>query len=220
MTDRRFPTPFVVVAGVLIVVAAIVIVVLVQRNGGDAVAATTIPTTTTTQTTITTTTTAPATTTTTTTMPTTTTAPTTTTTAPTTTLAPFDGTLADKHCGGGGFPTAGTITDVRFAEHDGYTRIVFDFSGDPPACFTTYSSPTTIDVTMWAVTGAPPYAAGIFDGSGTKAIGVGSVTAIHDLGMGAGSGEWTFTISLATSDRTYRVSTLDGPARLVIDIQD
>ena len=154
----------------------------------------------------------------------TTTAASTTTAAPTTTLAPtttiaFAGNLDDKNCDvADSVPEAGTITAVRFAQHPGFTRVVFDFDGAVPACFVEQLDPTTIAVTVWAVAGDPPYADGVFDGTGTLAAGTEQVVAVSDAGMGAGSGEWVFHIVTISPDRPFTIQTLVGPSRLAIDI--
>ncbi|MBI5158391.1 MAG: hypothetical protein HZA58_10350 [Acidimicrobiia bacterium] len=204
-----------VVAAALGVLAAIGIVLLFMVLSGDGETELTAATTTTsTTTTIVTTTEA-----TTTTAATTTTEATTTTAATTTTTeAPFFGDLEAKNCDATGSPNAGTITDVRFAEHDGFTRIVFDFSGEVPGCFVSQIDTTTISVLVIGVAGDPPYEAGIFDASGDLAVGLGSVIEVIDAGMGAGSGEWTFHITTFEGNRIFSIFTLEDPSRLAVDI--
>lgn len=206
-----------IIAGALGVLAAVGIVALFMVLSGDGETTLTAATTTsTTTTTIATTTEA----TTTTTAATTTEATTTTAAATTTTEAPFFGDLEAKNCDATGSPNAGTITDVRFAAHDGYTRVVFDFSGDVPGCFVSQLDPNTISVLVIGVAGDPPYAAGIFDAFGDLAITTGSVIEVSDAGAGAGSGEWTFTITTMDADRVFSVFTLADPSRLAVDIGD
>ena len=203
-----------VVAATLGALAAIGIVLLFMVLSGDGETALTAATTTSTTTTVATTTEA-----TTTTAPTTTTEATTTTAATTTTTeAPFLGDLEAKNCDATGSPNAGTITDVRFAEHTGFTRIVFDFSGDVPACFVSQIDSNTISVLVIGVAGDPPYEAGIFDASGDLAVGMGSVIEIKDAGMGAGSGEWTFEIKTFEGNRIFSIFTLADPSRLAVDV--
>ncbi len=199
-----------VVAGLLGVLAALGLVLLIMTftGGGDqstisAPSTTTLPPTTTAAST--------------TTAVTTTLAPTT-TAAVTTTIA-FSGNLEDKNCeAGSSFPEAGAITAVQFAQHPGYTRVVFDFDGAIPACFVEQIDPTTIAVIVWGVAGDPPYPAGIFDGSGTLAVGTEQVVAVSDAGMGGGSGEWVFHIVAMATDRPFRILTLENPSRLAIDV--
>ncbi len=202
------------VAGALGVLAAIGIVVIFMMLSDDGETALTVATTTTT--TIATTTTEA---TTTTAATTTTTAATTTSAATTTTTeAPFTGDLTSKNCDATGSPSAGTITDVRVAPHDGFTRIVFDFSGDVPDCFVSQTDSNHISVLVIGAAGDPPYAAGIFDGDGKLDVGTGSVIEVIDDGMGAGSGEWAFTITTFDGNRPFSIFTLGTPSRLAIDV--
>lgn len=198
-----------IVAGLLGVLAALGLVLLIMTlTGGDDQSTITAPSTTTL---------APTTTQGSTTTAVTTTLAPTTTAAPTTTIA-FVGDLADKNCEAEGSPEAGSITAVRFAQHPGYTRIVFDFDGAIPACFVEQIDPTTIAVTVWGVAGDPPYGPGVFDGSGTLAVGTEQVVAVTDAGMGGGSGEWVFHIVTIAPDHPFTILTLEDPSRLVIDI--
>ena len=206
-------------AGALGVLVAIGFVLLFTLLNDDGTTTLTAPSTTTTTTTLaTTSSTAPTTTTTINCCTSTTAAPTTTAALPTTTEAPFLGDLTAKNCEATGSPSAGTITDVRFAEHDGFTRVVFDFSGDLPACYVSQLDPNTISVLVIGAAGDPPYAAGIFDGFGKLNVGLGSVIEVIDAGAGAGSGEWTFTITTMDADRIFSIFTLESPSRLAVDI--
>jgi hypothetical protein len=224
-----------VLAGILGTLLLLLIILLLTRDGGDGTAGdtsttaapattatTAVPTTTappttattaapTTTATTTTTTTAPATTTTT----TTTAAPTTTTT---TTVPPFSGNTDWKNCTQSG-PDPGKVSDVRFAQREGFTRVVFDFTGGVPACAVGYADPTTLAVIVFPVDIADPFAAGIFDGAGHLDIGTISVVRVDSGGMGGGSGEWQFDIQL-TGTRDFHVFTLEDPSRLAIDIAD
>lgn len=210
MDDRRFSNTVAVLLGILTALVAVLVMVLLQRSDdGTAATTTTVEDTTTTLPT--------------TTAPTTTTSTTTTTTttmAPTTTLTPFIGTLDDKTCPSTGSPAAGTIVAIRFAQREGFTRVVFDLDGAPPACFVAATAPDELSVTLWAVD-IPPIALGVLDPvTFSKTIDTIGVLEVAEGGMGAGSGEWTFTITTRTPDRPFEVFTLDGPARLVVDIQD
>jgi hypothetical protein len=207
------------VAGALGVLVAIGFVLLFTLLNDDGTTTLTAPSTTTTTLATTTSTTAVVTTTTIC-CTSTTAAPTTTSAAPTTSEAPFLGDLTAKNCEATGSPSAGTITDVRFAERDGFTRVVFDFSGDVPACFVSQLDPNTISVLVIGAAGDPPYAAGIFDALGKLNVGLGSVIEVIDAGMGAGSGEWTFNITTMDADRIFSIFTLADPSRLAVDIGD
>lgn len=123
MNDRTRTTILAVLGG-LIAGLVVVVMVVVFTSGGDDAAADTTTTTTSIETT--TTTEAPTTTTTTTSTP----PSTTTSTEPTTTTTtePFSGDTGAK-----GTPASsgdpGALTDIRLGDHEGFTRIVFDFEG-------------------------------------------------------------------------------------------
>jgi hypothetical protein len=206
----------VVAAGLGVLVAVGLVLLLMTLTGGDD-DGTALTTTSPTTTTVAPTTTAAVTTTTT---AATTTAAVTTTAATTTTAAPFSGDVAAKNCPTAGTPNAASVTDIRVGEHSGYTRIVFDFSGDVPACYVAQLDPNTISVLVWGVSWTTPYAAGIFGPGGILEVDLGSVDRVRDGGMGGGSGEWAFTIHTTTGDRPFSIFTLDDPARLAIDIGD
>jgi hypothetical protein len=152
----------------------------------------------------------------------TTTAALTTTTAAATTITevPFSGDVAAKNCPATGSPSAERVTDIRVGEHAGYTRIVFDFSGDVPACYVAQLDPNTISVLIWGVSTTTPYDGGIFGADGILEVDQGSVDRVRDGGMGGGSGEWTFTIHTTTGNRPFSIFTLDDPARLAVDVGD
>jgi len=205
-------------AGLGVLVAIGLVLIVMKLTGGDDNSALTAPSTT--VTTLAPTTTAAETTTTA--AATTTIAATTTTAAATTTTteAPFQGDLSAKNCSTSGTPNAAMVTDIRAGEHSGYTRIVFNFSGDLPACYVNQLDPNTISVLVWGVSWTTPFAAGIFDGAGVFEVDLGSVDKVRDAGMGGGSGEWTFYIHTTTGGRPFSILTLDGPARLVVDVGD
>ena len=190
-------------AGLGVLVAIGLVLLVMKLTGGDDNTALTAPSTTVT-----------------TLAPTTTTAETTTTAATTTTEGPFQGDLSAKNCSTSGTPNAAMVTDIRAGEHSGYTRIVFNFSGDLPACYVNQLDPNTISVLVWGVSWTTPFAAGIFDGAGVFEVDLGSVDKVRDAGMGGGSGEWTFYIHTTTGGRPFSILTLDGPARLVVDVGD
>jgi len=148
----------------------------------------------------------------------TTTTSTSTTTTSTTTTVPFSGDTDWKDCAASG-PAAGTVSDVRFAQRPGFTRVVFDFAGGIPACNVGYADPHTLVIIVHPIDTADPYAAGIFDGSGQLQVGTISVNRVNSGGMSGGSGEWEFSIDL-DGTRAFHVFTLEAPSRLVIDIED
>ena len=151
--------------------------------------------------------------------PTTATTTTTTTAATTTTGAPFAGTLDQKTGEVQGSP-AGRLVDIRFAAHEGYTRVVFDFpAGGIPGYWIGYNSANVLTVLLYPMDTAGPYAPGVFDGTGSHPIGEGSIVAVQDAGMGGGSGEWAFDLVL-TGQKPFLVGTLDGPPRLFVDVGD
>ena len=216
-----------ILIGVFVALVILLAVVLLARGTGGGTAATTLPGTTLPATTL------PATTLPTTTLPpttattgppattTTTAAPTTTTTLPpatTTTTEPFSGDTDWKNCPSGGVD-AGQVTDVRFAQREGYTRVVFDFSGGVPLCSVGYGDPHTLAVLIYPIDTGDAFGPGIFDGSGQLQIGTISVNRVSSGGMGGGSGEWEFVIDLAGTKR-FHIFTLEAPSRLAIDIED
>ena len=122
MSDRFRTTTLAAIGGLITGLVITLAVIMLTSDGGDDTAATTAPTTNPSTTLPTTT--AP---TTTTTAAPTTTAATTSSTSTTTTI-PFPGDLSTK--GTDSITgTPGALTDIRLGDHDGYTRIVFDFEG-------------------------------------------------------------------------------------------
>jgi len=234
-----------ILIGVFAALVILLVVMLLARSGGDGeatpttaapattsaatttAAATTTVTTAAPTTTVTTaaptttvTTAAPTTTAATTTAATTTTTSTTTTstTTTTTTTVPFSGDTDWKGCTASGLD-ADTVSDVRFSQREGFTRVVFDFTGGVPGCTVGYADPHTLVVIVHPVDIANPFAAGIFDGSGQLQVGTISVNRVNSGGIGGGSGEWQFSIDLAGT-RNFQVFTLEGPSRVAIDIED
>jgi len=177
-----------ILIGVFAALVILLVVMLLARSGGDgeatpttAAPATTSAATTTAAATTTVTTAAPTTTVTTaapsttaatTTAATTTTTSTTTTstTTTTTTTVPFSGDTDWKGCTASGLD-ADTVSDVRFSQREGFTRVVFDFTGGVPGCTVGYADPHTLVVIVHPVDIANPFAAGIFDGSGQLQVG-------------------------------------------------
>ena len=221
MTDRpgsdRFGILVAVLGGLLVALAAVLIIFLVARNDDGATttaAASTTETTTpgTTGPTAVSTTEAPTTTLGTTTTPTT-------TAAPTTTAPPFTGTLDDKSGPVIGSPS-GRVIDIRSADHDGYARVVFDFSpGGVPSYFVGYTDAVTLTVILYPINDGDPYDPGLFDAGGSHPVNAGEIVSVEDGGMGAGSGEYSFEI-VVTAQRPFSVGTLADPPRLYVDIGD
>jgi len=199
--------------GILVALLAAVIIIVLNRGEDGATATTTIASATSAETTLADDTT---------TLPptteeiTTTVAATTTTAAPiTTTLPPFSGDTSEESGPTQGTPT-GRVIDIRHHQHEGYTRVVFDFSpGGIPGYYISYTGPTTLSVLLISVP-FDPYEPGVFDASGEHAIGTISVGSVFSGGMGGGSGEWEFPIE-TTGTKAFSV---DDPPRLYIDIAD
>jgi len=221
VTDRpgsdRFGILVAVLGGLLVALAAVLIIFLVARNDDGATttaAASTTETTApgTTGPTAVSTTEAPTTTLGTTTTPTT-------TAAPTTTAPPFTGTLDDKSGPVIGSPS-GRVIDIRSADHDGYARVVFDFSpGGVPSYFVGYTDAVTLTVILYPMNDGDPYDPGLFDAGGSHPVNAGEIVSVEDGGMGAGSGEYSFEI-VVTAQRPFSVGTLADPPRLYVDIGD
>jgi len=115
------------------------------------------------------------------------------------------------------------ITDIEFADFDGYTRITFIGDGQvAPACRVHYveGEELALVTTWYPVDVFDPFAADIFDAGGYLNVGLGSVNWVESEGTGGGSGEWSFRIKLNNPSRPFWVSALSGPSRLVIDIVD
>ena len=221
MTDRpgsdRFGILVAVLGGLLVALAAVLIIFLVARND-DGATTTAAASTTETTTPGTTGPTAASTTEALTTTLGTTTTPTT-TAAPTTTAPPFTGTLDDKSGPVIGSPS-GRVIDIRSADHDGYARVVFDFSpGGVPSYFVGYTDAVTLTVILYPMNDGDPYDPGLFDAGGSHPVNAGEIVSVEDGGMGAGSGEYSFEI-VVTAQRPFSVGTLADPPRLYVDIGD
>jgi hypothetical protein len=211
VTDRpgsdRFGILVAVLGGLLVALAAVLIIFLISGDDdGSTTTASTAPTTT----------------------PATTEAPTTeapittlatTTTAPTTTAPPFTGSLDAQNGPTQGTPS-GRVIDIRSADHDGYARLVFDFSpGGVPSYYISYTDAVTLTVLLYPMNDGDPYAPGIFDAGGSHPVAAGEIISVEDGGMGAGSGEYAFEV-VVTAQRPFSVGTLIDPPRLYIDVGD
>lgn len=124
--SRSLTTVLAVLGGLVAGLVLVVVVILVTSDGDDGTAATTSTAASTTTTEASTTSTSEPTTTTA--SSTTTTQPATTTTTSTTTTLPFSGDIDPKGIDAS-TGTPGALTDIRVGDHEGFTRIVFDFEG-------------------------------------------------------------------------------------------
>jgi hypothetical protein len=113
------------------------------------------------------------------------------------------------------------VVDVRHAQREGFTRVVFDFEAGEgvPGYFVSYTGPGRLSVLFTPIDIGAPFAPGIFDGSGEYAVGTTSVVLVDEGGMGGGSGEWQFDIEVAPN-KPFAVGTLNGPPRVFVDIED
>lgn|GEM_PF-2387674 len=220
----RFGISVAILGGLLVAAITVLVVFLISGNGdGGTTTAATGSTTSAPGTTGVVTTVGPSTSTA---GPTTTAAPTTTevtttteATTTTTTAPPFAGTLEDKTGPAQGTP-AGRLTGIRSAPHDGYARVVFDFApGGIPGYWIGYTGSNRLSAILYPMSWGNPYDDGIFDAGGEHAVAAGSVTAVHDGGMGGGSGEWVFDI-LVDGQKPFLVGTLEDPPRIYVDVGD
>ncbi len=181
----------------------------------------------------------PSSTTTTTTAATTTTVATTTTstTTTTTTLPPFPGDTASKQAPGAMFSTFALLEDIRFAQREGFTRVVFDFQGtDVPWWMIGYAAgptfegsggpPVTVDgdaflrLTMsssgYDLSGMEVVE--VYQGPDVVEIGTNSVTEVARVEDFEGISEWI--IGVGGGEKPFLVGTLTDPPRIYVDIQD
>jgi hypothetical protein len=217
----------------LVALATVLIVVLVSRDGGGTTTTTAAAGSTTSDgvtTTVPTTTTGGATTT----APTTTAATTTTAvTTTTTTTAPFPGDTSPQS-GAGDF---GLITGVRVGDHEGFTRIVFDFQEPSfpnwefayvPGEIEGMVEPEGgwVEGTAFLVARFQP--SGTADLSGTDVVmtydgprridvGVGSVVQLLIIDDFEANLWWAIGL---TGEKPFRVGTMTGPPRIYVDIAD
>ncbi|HSQ38340.1 MAG TPA: hypothetical protein VLS92_10655 [Acidimicrobiia bacterium] len=232
MTDRpgsdRFGILVAVLGGLLVALAALLIIFLVTRDDDGA---------TTTAAASTTLTTAPTTTsdaTTTTAAETTTTAATTTTAVTTTTTtAPFAGDT-DPKSGTGAF---GLLTGVRIGDHEGYTRIVFDFQEPDfpnwefayvPGEIEGMAGPEGgwVEGDAFLVARFQPSSTADLSGSevvmtydGPRRIDVGLGSVVQLLIIEDFEANLWWAIGL-TGEKPFSVGTMTGPPRIYVDIAD
>ncbi len=230
MTDRpgsdRFGILVAVLGGLLVALVAVLIIVLVARNDDN----TTPAAASTTETTGPATTTEAATTT-----VTTTTAATTTTmaTTTTTTTVPFAGDTSPKS-GAGDF---GLLTGVRFGDHDGYTRVVFDFQEPSFPNWEFAYVPGEIEgmvepeggwvegaaflVTRLQPSGTAdlsgPTVVMTYDGPRRLDVGNGSVVQLLIIEDFEANLWWAIGL---TGEKPFSVGTMTGPPRIYVDIAD
>ncbi|MCQ9352191.1 hypothetical protein NQ015_04800 [Corynebacterium sp. 153RC1] len=154
------------------------------------------------------------------------TATTSTTTATTTTTTPV-GDLDPKESAG----TAAElqVQDVRVGTHDGYDRIVFEFSGTgTPGWFINYTTEpaqqgsgfpvefeggTALDIHLRGI--LMPFETGV-DVGPLRSDGAGAINAVESHGIFEGQEQFVAGID---KPRPYSVTLLENPTRLVIDIQ-
>jgi len=227
VTDRpgsdRFGILVAVLGGLLVALAALLIIFLV--SGDDDGSTTTAAASTTEGTSTTTTATTEATT-------TTAVTTTTTTTAPTTTI-PFPGDTGPKS-GAGAF---GLLTDVRIGDHEGYTRIVFDFQEPDFPNWEFAYVPGEIEGMAGPEGGwveGEAFLVARFQPSGTADLSGSEVVMTYDgprrIDVGTGSvvqlliiedfeANLWWAIGL-TGERPFSVGTMTGPPRIYVDIAD
>jgi hypothetical protein len=237
---QSYTTILTVLGGVLTILVIVLVVVLVNRGDGDGSAANISTTTTTTapeQTTSTAATPAP----TTTTVPATTLpSPTSTTAAPptptTTTIPPFDGTTDTKSGGAG--DSDSRLVEVRVGKHPGFTRVVWEMdgsSGTPlydvglaAGPFGNVSGNTVpvdgnafIHVRLfpgmrWDISD-PNGIVQTYFGPEEIDVGIGSIVEVVFLEDFEANMEWVIGL---TTERPFKVFTLESPTRLAVDVAD
>ena len=145
-----------------------------------------------------------------------------TTLSPTTTV-PLDPTaeasLYPKTASPLGQPT-GHLTAVRSAAHEGYTRVVLEFSpGGIPGFWIGYTDPTHLTVIVSPVDPADPYDTTLFAGGGAVVVGLPKVSEINDGGLSADGQAWEYRV-VVSDQSAFSVGSLDGPPRIYLDILD
>ncbi len=168
---------------------------------------------------------------------TTTAAPTTTTTSTTTTTAPFAGDTDSKSAPGPMFSTFGLLENIRFAQREGFTRVVFDFQGtEVPWWEIGYATGPTFEGSG----GPPVHVAGdawllltmsssgydlsgieivtTYNGPDPVPVNTNSVTEVARVEDFEGISQWV--IGVSGGEKPYLVGTLLDPPRIYIDIQD
>jgi hypothetical protein len=236
VTDRpgsdRFGILVAVLGGLLVALAALLIIFLVARDDDGATTTGVASTTETTPPTATSganTTTEPGMTTTTTATP----ATATTAAATTTTTAPFAGDTAPKS-GAGAF---GLLTDVRIGDHEGYTRIVFDFQEPDFPNWEFAYVPGEIEGMVVPEGGwveGDAFLVARFQPSSTADLSGSEVVMTYDgprrIDAGLGSvvqlliiedfeANLWWAIGL-TGEKPFSVGTMTGPPRVYVDIAD
>jgi hypothetical protein len=136
------------------------------------------------------------------------------TTLASTTTVPLDptaeATLYPKTATPLGQPT-GRLIAVRAAKHEGYTRVVFEFSeGGIPGFWIGYTDPTHIAVIISPVDPADPFDQALFPGGGAVAVGLPKVSEVLDNGLGADGNAWEYQV-IVSGQSAFSVGALDGP---------
>ncbi|WP_305094454.1 hypothetical protein [Prescottella sp. R16] len=126
-----------------------------------------------------------------------------------------------------------TITDMRVGHHDGFDRVVYELDGtgtpgwrtEIVGTVTQQGSGNPIAVAGQGILqvlidgSAMPVTTGVEPYDGPNPVEVPNpeiVTEVRDAGVFEGTAQTA--IGLTTRDVSYRVYTLDGPTRLVVDI--
>ncbi|WP_137725353.1 AMIN-like domain-containing (lipo)protein [Prescottella subtropica] len=126
-----------------------------------------------------------------------------------------------------------TITDMRIGHHDGFDRVVYQFDGTGTPGWRTEVVGTVVQQGSGnpiAVAGqgilqvlidgsAMPFTTGVEPYAGPNPLEIekpGIVTEVRDAGVFEGTAQTL--IGLTTRGVSYRVYTLEGPTRLVVDV--
>jgi len=147
----------------------------------------------------------------------------------------FDGNTAAERADGEPFATFALLGDVRFADREGFTRIVFDFLGDEvpwwaieyvagpdfrgsEGTVVTVEGDAFLRVTLSAsgTDRSGETAVEVYRGADRIPIGTVPVTEIVRIDDTDGVVEWV--IGVEGGERPFRVGTLLDPVRIYIDI--
>jgi len=143
--------------------------------------------------------------------------------------ARFDGDLADKSSAGSGIGLS--VVDVRVGEHDGYDRVVFELGGngtvgwrvgyddDPRRQGSGDEVELEGDATLAVVLEGVgyPFDTGVEEYGGPRQLSPGQPS-VREVAIG-GVFEGYFDAFVGVEERRpFRVTRLDGPLRVVVDI--
>lgn len=161
---------------------------------------------------------------------------TTSTSTTTTTVPPFAGDTLLKQGGIVGDP-GGQLTDVRFAQREGFTRIVFDFTGAgipayqigyAPGPFTDTAGTsiavggnrfllvTVFPAMRWDITD-PDNLVRVYTGPERIDLSTRSLTEMVFLDDFEATMQWVIGVS---AEQDFTVGTLGGPPRIYVDVAD